>query len=338
VSHDADESGIIANVELWRPGGSALTTGLPAGDPECTTVALAPALTVYHVGDNTVTGFAKPIPDGTTVTVAYTPAATVQSLTITGRAHSTNFSGLFDAGTSPTGVNRIEIWQGTTKVGTAPLPVIGTLSQDVSPPNYTNDALWEDFSAVVSGPLTGGVAAEVRFIAGHYTLSNGGAYVDEYEVKAIGVTSCVAGVPAAPTVPVRAPRPAPSATPACANSVTSGTATEAGTVRVEAGGWTVPIGTKTVTARGVFTGLNATNQAGTGLVGQAFRWFSNGGTTTINTPGTITRKTTDGDGEHVWTFTIPLTVPYVVTVSDFTLQAFNGSFSVTDLCVTFSTT
>lgn len=199
VDHDIDDRGYTTTFETWAGSGEALG----AGD-DCTTETITiPSDGVAHLGNETISWYKDPSPDGSSVTVAFTVSNDdYSSLRLSGLAHGTN---TYNRGrkTEPSTGSVVEVWQlqdpsqaeggnnELRRVGSMELP---TLDEEYSlRRNYgASDTYWTAFSLPMPGRLLEG-AAELRIIAGKNPTGT-----DDFEIKDLRLTYCGVGAPSLP--------------------------------------------------------------------------------------------------------------------------------------------
>lgn len=201
----ADTRGYYATMTGWSGSGATL----PAGN-DCQSIDVGSGS--YHAGDETLSNFADPTPDGTflamddpvrTVVIAFTAPDAYSSLTFEASAHSTN-SHLSEEDDTDSTWSTWEIWQapdptipaddGDNKLrrsGSGNLPVMADATAD-----YAGDAsLWQDIVIPVTGSLKAG-DAQLRLLSGHNPTTD---VYDDYEVRSIVMIACGVGTPDLPT-------------------------------------------------------------------------------------------------------------------------------------------
>lgn len=206
LNQSVSDQGYYAQMEGWAGAGSRL----PSGD-DCVSMRVGSGS--YHIGDETLTHFADPTPDGVflspsdpvrTVKVAFTVPAAYASLTFEARAHSTN-DHLSSDDTNSTW-STWEVWQlpdptlpandntnQLRRVGSGNLPVL--IDGGGSVHYLTDQSAWSDIVIPVTGSLAAG-DAELRLLSGHNPTTD---LYDDYEVKEITAIICGAGSPDLPT-------------------------------------------------------------------------------------------------------------------------------------------
>lgn len=341
VDHDwSIDQGYATTFSGSFGGGSAL----PSGADVCVEeeVYTGPG----HVGDETLSWYAVDAPTGTTITVPFTPLDDYTSITLVGRHHGTN-SQFIDSQNTDLTVSRFQLWQDSVQVGEGAMPVADenfALQLD-----YTNDANWIDFAVPIPGTLEGGVAAELRIIAGVNPSLPLSTRTDDFEVKSVVLTSCAQGAPTLPSDPTSPtiPPPRPPAT-VCDFSAAGGTAIHLTPVTLIASGWTWPAAFAYMRVRGIASGL--TGGGSLTLPDQGIRAATLGSMPLI-VPGTQnpaspfqtgTLKSGGGPAE-AWYALSPPDGPLIdqTVGSDLVAIVLGGgavpSFSLTDVCVTFLT-
>lgn len=203
-----DTQGYYATMEGWTGTG----TSLPAGH-DCTSIAVGSGS--YHVGDETLSYFADPTPDGTLLTpvdpvkaviIAFTAPDEYSSLTFEAVAHSCN-THLSEEDDQDSTWSTWEIWQAPdptiaptgdnapTRRGSGDLPLLGDAS---AAPDYAgDDSLWSAIVIPVTGSLVAG-DAELRLLSGHNPLPDPDGTYDDYEVKDIVLRVCGVNQPDLP--------------------------------------------------------------------------------------------------------------------------------------------
>lgn len=195
VDHDLDSEAFLTTMEGWAGTG----TPLPAGD-DCKRVAVG-GDAVIHFGDQTLSHYRDPSPDGIAITVPITVTdADYSSLRLFGSGHGTNS---INTNTATTG-SKVEVWQlpdpslpesGTNairRVGSADFP---SLDEELSRKRdyASSDRYWSAFSLPLPGTLKVG-PAELRIISGEL---EGGAH-DDGELKDLELEYCGVGDPDLP--------------------------------------------------------------------------------------------------------------------------------------------
>lgn len=141
---------------------------------------------VYHIGNHTYAHYSDTTPDGTTVTVTFTPSVDARFVQVTGRQHGAN-SFPISVDKEIREFSRIEIWQAGAKRGYANMPE--SAEQYEAKLDYTDDANWEDFDLTIGASIDKDLGdVEIRFISGR---KPGSSERDDYEIK--GVTYRIAG-------------------------------------------------------------------------------------------------------------------------------------------------
>jgi hypothetical protein len=180
VDHDGGEGGWTTRMTGWTGAGTAL----PAGS-DCTTITLLGS-DGRHLGDETLSHYRRPQPDGTIVKLPFTVPDDYSTLTLLYEAHGTN-SYMTD---TETNVSRFEIWQGgerATDQGDLPfLPEY--LEQKFDYSTNGNPRAWSPGVNALSGSLAAG-AAELWIISGTDTG------FDDFEVKNVRLRLCGIGTP-----------------------------------------------------------------------------------------------------------------------------------------------
>lgn len=189
ITERFDDGGFVDTMSAWVGG----TTSFPSGDDlEEVNVGAGP----WHVGDEYLSHYAVPSPQGTTITIPVTIPSDVTSIAIRGYGHGMN-SYLIDGANTEATVSKIEVWQGGGErpVGSAELPVMPeNLLQRL---NY-KDGLkhWTAFRMPVPGRLEAG-SAEIRLVAGEDSRASL-APVDDFEARDIVLELRGHGRPALP--------------------------------------------------------------------------------------------------------------------------------------------
>lgn len=179
VAQDFVDGSWTTSMEGWAGAGMAL----PAGD-DCATQTLV-GNGGFHIGNETLSHYRRPVPDGTTRVIPFSVANGYSTLTIRGFAHGCNSFATNAASTA----SRFELWQGGAKVAEGEMP---RLNEDLEQRlNYTVDATWERIVVPLSGSLAAG-SAELRIIAGFDSTVGD---VDDYECRNLVLTTCGIGQP-----------------------------------------------------------------------------------------------------------------------------------------------
>lgn len=183
--------GYLARMRGWAGAG----TPLPAGDDSVTIDITIPGDGIAHLGNNTLSWYADPTPDGTELSIPIAvPFSDWTSLRLIGLAHGTNTYGTGNVANPTTG-SVIELWQtqeGEEKrVGSLQLP---TLDEEYARrrPYGSGDTYWAAFSLPIAGSLEQG-SATLKLVAG--TNPDG---FDDYEVKNLQMVFAGVGQPSLP--------------------------------------------------------------------------------------------------------------------------------------------
>jgi len=182
VSHQITDRGWTTSLEGWAGAGQPL----PAGD-DCVTQTLLSS-SGRHLGNEYLSHYRRPNPDGTVVKIPFSVAEDYSTLTIRGYGHGTNS---FVANAEST-ASRFEIWQPhdtTRAVASGEMPRLNeNLEKRL---NYSLDSTWERLVIPLTGSLRAG-SAELRIIAGEdRTVGD----IDDFEVRSLTITTCGVGVP-----------------------------------------------------------------------------------------------------------------------------------------------
>lgn len=176
--------GYVTSYSAWSGGGEALAT---MSDLRLVEVGAGP----YHIGDETVAHYARPTPQGATVSLPFTVPSEYTSIAVSGLLHGSN-SMLVDGANTELKVSKVEFWQSGESVGTADLPVDPeNLLQRL---DYRQIRHWQRFRLPLPSKIEPG-PAEVRFIAGE----DGGNGLDDYEIRDVTIELRGSGRPALPT-------------------------------------------------------------------------------------------------------------------------------------------
>jgi hypothetical protein len=150
-----------------------------AGGARTTAASLQTA--AMHIGNDSISWYADPSPNGLSVDRTVTPLTDSNFAWIAGRLHGTN--------SYPTSLDdkkikqwsRVEMWQAGEKRGFANFPENSERYNVDDPTDFTDDANWSDFELMIAGEIN--VAdgdLTFRFISG---TKPGSGQRDEYEVK-----------------------------------------------------------------------------------------------------------------------------------------------------------
>ena len=189
VEHTWNRSGgFRTRCDGWRGAGTAL----PAGQ-DCVTTSIPGGC--RHVGDEYLSHYRNPNPNGLVIKIAFTVVENYSSIAVRCLAHGTN-SYLLDNANTESSVSQFEVWQFGVKVGSGPLPV---LAEDLNRrlPYGPTDTYWSHAVVPVTGSLEPG-AAELRIISGKDARASGGPQ-DDFEIDQITITLCGIGSPVLPT-------------------------------------------------------------------------------------------------------------------------------------------
>lgn len=173
VSHSITERSWTTSLEGWAGAGHPL----PAGD-DCVTQTLV-GNGGFHLGDEYLSYYRRPNPDGTTKSIAFSVANDYSTLTIRGYAHGTNSK----IGTDPLTISKFEIWQPhdtERAVASGDLPSLPELVKD-----YSLDSTWSRITIPLTGSLKAG-SATLKIISGEG---------DDFEIRNITLTTCGVGAP-----------------------------------------------------------------------------------------------------------------------------------------------
>jgi hypothetical protein len=197
IDQSVNDQGYIARMEGWAGAGEPLAAG-----NDCVTQAVTIAGDgVAHLGDETLSHYKDPSPDGTEVTISFTVTdADYSSLRISGRVHGSNSV----SNTTAVEGSKIEVWQRpdpslpesgsneNRRVGSIDLP---TANEELSRRrNYSSsNTYWQSFDLPLPGTLKEG-AAQLKLIAGEHDDDR----YDDYEIKDLELTYCGVGEPSLP--------------------------------------------------------------------------------------------------------------------------------------------
>jgi hypothetical protein len=197
VDQSVTDQGYIARMEGWYGAGQPLAAG-----NDCTVQAITiPSDGTAHVGDETLSHYKDPTPDGTEVTIAIEiEHDDYSSLRLSGRVHGSNSYG---SSTAMEG-SVIEVWQladpSLPESGSNEKSRKGSLTLPTANEEYnrrrnysSSNTYWQSFDLPMPGSLKVG-AAELRLIAGE----NPSGGVDDYEIKDLVLTTCGVGIPDLP--------------------------------------------------------------------------------------------------------------------------------------------
>jgi hypothetical protein len=197
IDQSVTDQGYIARMEGWYGAGVPLAAG-----NDCTTQAITiPSDGTAHVGDETLSHYKDPTPDGTEVTIAITVEHDdYSSLRLSGRVHGSNSYG---SSTAMEG-SVIEVWQlddpSLPESGSNEKNRKGSLTLPTANEEYnrrrnygSSNTYWQSFNLPMPGSLKVG-DAELRLIAGE----NPSGGVDDYEIKDLVLTTCGVGIPDLP--------------------------------------------------------------------------------------------------------------------------------------------
>ena len=184
VAHSITERGWTTSMEGWAGSGTAM----PAGNDCVTTTILG--TTGRHVGNETLSHYRRPTPDGLTATIAFTVLDNYSTLTIYAKGHGCNS---FVRNTAST-ASRFEIWQtvgGVYKsVASGEMPRLNENLEQRYPYGPT-DTYWQDMVIPLSGSLATG-AADLKIISGKDSDVGDN---DDYEVSSVRLKTCGVGQP-----------------------------------------------------------------------------------------------------------------------------------------------
>lgn len=260
---------------------------LPAGEDVCVdeelTGGAAPdeenigAAFVIHLGDETLSWYAQPAPDGTQVDLTFTPGDDFTSIRITGYAHGTNSQFIDGANTDLT-ISKFELWQDGDLLGSGNLPVLDeNFAQQLDYGNLDN---WSPFEVPIPGSLQSGLLATLRVIAGQNPALPAATNDDDFELYNVVVRQCFDGTPDLPTEDPDEPVP-PNP---CTYESDGGTATFGAEVTLLAGPWIWPAGFRYLVISG--TASDLTGDVIGSIVVQSIYFVSHGGPHRIIVPGT----------------------------------------------------
>lgn len=193
---DEDFSGTsyTATVDLWSGGGESLAPG-----DDCSTETIS--TDVHHFGEETLSHYRDPSPDGTEITIDFTvPYSDYSSAVLSGYLHGAN---TINTNTAVDG-SQFEVWQlddpTQAESGSNELRRVGTITMPSHPEelrkrrNYSSSfKYWQFFRLPMPGNLKMG-AAELRIIAGEYESDT----YDDGEVTQLKITYCGVGIPTLP--------------------------------------------------------------------------------------------------------------------------------------------
>ena len=184
VAHSITDRGWTTSMEGWAGTGTAL----PAGNDCVTTTILGTA--GRHVGNETLSHYRRPTPDGLTATIAFTVLDNYSTLTIYAKGHGCNSFVRNTASTS----SRFEIWQTVSgvykSVASGEMPRLNENLEQRYPYGPT-DTYWQDMVIPLSGSLKSG-AADLKIISGKDSDVGDN---DDYEVSSVRLKTCGVGEP-----------------------------------------------------------------------------------------------------------------------------------------------
>lgn len=191
VDHNSSERGIRTTWTGW----ASLASSDPAGNDSL-------AITVFtdpqHIGNEYLSHYAHPSPQGKVITFDIVVPATYTALVLSGWAHGVN-SFLADGQSTEETVSKIEVWQGTgdKPVGSATLPSMPENLNKHYPYGTPLPANWQKywtrFRLPVPGRLEVGTAT-VKLISGKSSKYS----YDDYEVRGLTLTVTGSGEPELP--------------------------------------------------------------------------------------------------------------------------------------------
>lgn len=162
---------------------------LPAGQ-DCIEVDLFAG--PYHLGDETISWYAHPSPQGKQLDIAFTVPDDYSSLSLAIELHSTN-SYMLGGKNADSTVSKVEFWQGGEKIGETVLPVLA--ENYGNRPDYADDpTTWQTKSLPVTGSIKAG-AAFARLISGADTRLPTSTRFDDYELRNATLRLCGIGEP-----------------------------------------------------------------------------------------------------------------------------------------------
>lgn len=194
ISHRITDDGFYSSMTGWIGAGTRLKAAA-----DCVRIPIGSG--TYHVGNQTMSNFADPTPDGIVEAITFTVPAVYNTLTIEARAHGSNdhMGSVVNPGDT---TSTFEIWQ-------RPDPALGAVTgndferrgsgdlpelEDAGSADYTDDSLWSDIVIPITGSLVAG-DAELRLVSGSTGTEK--AY-DDFEVKNLALIICGAGEPLLP--------------------------------------------------------------------------------------------------------------------------------------------
>jgi hypothetical protein len=191
TDHSSSSRGLRTTWTGWQGAGEAL-------DPGDDSVEISVFTDPRHVGDETLSHYAHPSPQGKTISFDITVPDTYTAIVLSGWAHGVN-SFLVEGKSSEETVSKIEVWQGETDkpVATATLP---SMPENLNK-HYPYDAVsptvwqkyWTKFRIPVPGRLVAG-PAKVKLISGKSSKYEW----DDYEVRLLVLTLTGVGQPTYP--------------------------------------------------------------------------------------------------------------------------------------------
>ncbi len=185
VAHTITGRGWTTAMDGWRGGGTAL----PAGNDCVTTTLLGSA--GKHLGNEYLSHYRRPNPDGLVVTIPFTVAANYSTLTIRGIGHGCNS---FSRNTAST-ASRFEVWQtvgGVYKsVASGEMPRLNENLEKRYPYGETSGGVytnryWEDMVIPLSGSLIAG-AADLKIYSGKDSSVGDN---DDFECASVVLVTC----------------------------------------------------------------------------------------------------------------------------------------------------
>lgn len=191
VDHSSSSRGLRTTCTGWQGAGEAL-------DPGNDSVDIAVFTNPRHVGNETLSHYAHPAPQGTVISFDITVPDTYTAIVLSGWAHGVN-SFLSEGKSSEETVSKIEVWQGATDkpVGTGVLPSMPENLNKRYPYGAASPSVWQKywtkFRIPVPGRLEPGTAT-VKLISGKDSKKS----YDDYEVRLLVVTLTGVGYPELP--------------------------------------------------------------------------------------------------------------------------------------------
>lgn len=180
--------GYKATLTAWVGSGEEL----PAGD-DLTTINVRSA--AVHLGDEYISWYAQPAPQGKEFPIDITVPQTFTSLALSLWLHGTN-SYLIGGGNSESGVSKIVVEQNGKEVGSAELPVANEDYEQQYPYGASLDH-WQSVRMPVPGRLEAGPAV-IKIVAGEDSRASAGP-IDDFELRNIVLELRGAGEAILPT-------------------------------------------------------------------------------------------------------------------------------------------